>query len=396
MASFSPVEKIAQDDQVQSALKSLESNMRETVDLAIAIQQIPSPTFEEGRRADYIESLYRNNGLSDVRKDDIHNVFGRIAGSDSQSPVVVSAHLDTVFSQSTDLAVSYEGDEEDSHRIYGPGLADNALGVAGLITLARALAMYDFPTSSDIWLAANVCEEGLGNLRGMREVVDSFGEAKAYLVVEGGSFGHVFHEAVGVRRYLIEAKTPGGHSWGDFGTPNAIHELSRIIASISNLSVPGEPKTTFNVGVIEGGTVINAIASAAKCQLDIRSADKEALDDLTAKVKGLVSTANAQSSVSVEMKQIGERPSGRLPRQTPVVAMAAEALRQVGCDDVDFMGGSTDASVPISLGLPAVCIGLAKSGNTHRLDEFVDITHLHQGLGQLLLLTLAAAGYEVD
>lgn len=386
------VSEIALENRVCTAMGSFETSLRTTVDLAVSIQQIPSPTFEEGERAAYVESLYTKSGLDQVHEDEIHNVFGRYAGLDSRHPVVISAHLDTVFPIATDLAVSYDGPMMEASRIYGPGIADNALGVAGLITLARSLAHNGFRTASDIWLVANVAEEGLGNLKGMRAVVDKFGPDATYLVLEGGSFGLVFHEAIGVNRFLIEVRTPGGHSWGDFGKPNAIHILSSLINDISNLDVSAGPKTTYNVGVIEGGTTVNAIASVAKCQLDLRSAEKGLLDNLTNQVRQLVENANGQSTVRVEMTQIGERPSGRISRESAVVKMAAAALEQVGCVPVEFMAGSTDASVPIGLGIPSVCIGLAKSGNTHRLDEFVDITHLAQGLQQLLLLTLATAG----
>jgi acetylornithine deacetylase/succinyl-diaminopimelate desuccinylase-like protein len=388
------IERIASDRGVSQALESFETDLQTTIDLAIGIQQIPAPTFSEDKRAAHIETLFEDVLLEDVRRDGIHNVYGRHAGRDARPPVVVSAHMDTVFPVTADLRVRYDGHGTDAIRIYGPGLADNSLGVAGLVTLARTLEAYGLRTKSDIWLVANVAEEGLGNLQGMRAVVDNFDAASTYLVVEGGSFGHVFHEAVGVRRYLIEVQTPGGHSWGDFGKPNAIHILGELVAAISNMEVPPDPKTTFNIGVIEGGTTINAIASSAKCQLDLRSLDDDLLNKLTNDVRELVDAADSQANTIVEMTRIGERPSGRLPRDMTVVKMAADALKQVGYSQVEFMAGSTDASVPISLGLPAVCIGLAKSGNTHRLDEFVDITCLSKGLSQLLLLTLAIAGFE--
>ena len=386
------VNEIALEDRVSTAMVAFESNLRTTVDLAVAIQQIPSPTFDEGERAAYVESLYTKSGLDQVRKDDIHNVFGRYAGLNSRQPVVISAHLDTVFSIATDLAVRYDGPKMEASRIYGPGLGDNALGVAGLITLARTLTHGGFRTESDIWLVANVAEEGLGNLIGMRAVVDKFGPDATYLVVEGGSFGLVFHEAIGVNRFLIEVRTPGGHSWGDFGKPNAIHVLSSLIDDISHLDLPDGPKTTYNVGVIEGGTTVNAIASSANCQLDLRSAEKGLLDNFTSQIRHLVKIADDRLNVRVDMTQIGERPSGRISRESTVVKNAAAALEQVGYAPVEFMAGSTDASVPIGLGIPSVCIGLAKSGNTHRLDEYIDITYLTQGLQQLLLLTLATAG----
>jgi acetylornithine deacetylase/succinyl-diaminopimelate desuccinylase-like protein len=195
-----------------------------------------------------------------------------------------------------------------------------------------------------------------------------------------------------VRRFRIEVKSDGGHSWGDFGAPSAVHEICQLVARLAELPVPDEPKTTFNVGVIAGGTVINAIASEAHCLLDLRSVDHQALDLLAAEVERVVAEAR-RPGAEATMQQIGARPAGQLARESPLVAWAAEALRQVGTPNVAYIAGSTDANVPLGRGWPAVCIGLATSGNTHRLDEYLDPERLPQGLGQLLLLTLAAAGF---
>ena len=390
------VEEIAAVPAVRTALSTFESDLKSVVDLAIAIQQIPSPTFHEGERAACVKELFKRKKLERVEEDELHNVYGLYPGNGEGQPTVISAHLDTVFSPDVDLTVRFEGPNSDIRRVYGPGLADNSLGVAGLVMLAQTLHNNNLFTESDIWLVANVCEEGLGDLRGMRAVVERFGSDAAYIVVEGGSFGLVFHEAIGVNRFLIEVQTPGGHSWGDFGKPNAIHVLSKLVTQISDIEVPTEPKTTFNVGVIEGGTTINTVASHAKCQVDLRSAEKELLDKLTNEVRRLAEEANDQPNVQISMRQIGERPSGRLALKTPIVQMAAQALETAGSVPAEFLAGSTDANVPISLGISSVCIGLAKSGNTHRTDEFIDTTMLPKGLGQLLLLTLASAGYDED
>jgi acetylornithine deacetylase/succinyl-diaminopimelate desuccinylase-like protein len=212
------------------------------------------------------------------------------------------------------------------------------------------------------------------------------------VVVEGGSFGYVFHKAIGVRRYRLEVTTKGGHSWGDFGRPNAIHVLSSLIEDIGKIPLPNNPKTTYNVGVIEGGISVNSIASSAHCLLDLRSISSLVLDQLVGDVESLVSKSSTKNEFQVSLTKIGHRQAGEIPRQKPPVTWAAEALRFVGCNQISFMAGSTDANVPISLGIPSVCIGLAMSGNTHRQDEYLDPTHLSHGMSQLLLLTLAAAG----
>jgi acetylornithine deacetylase/succinyl-diaminopimelate desuccinylase-like protein len=267
------------------------------------------------------------------------------------------------------------------------------MGVAGLLLLANVLSLFNIRPQSDIWMVANVAEEGLGDLKGMRAVVERFGQAAAFIVVEGGSYGHIFHGAIGVRRYKVTVKTDGGHSWGNFGSPNAIHILGRFISAVDDLTVPRKPKTTYNVGLVEGGTTINSIASEASLLLDLRSAGSEELAILVAQVEKLAAHLGRKKGVQVEMEQIGNRPAGEIAADSPLVTWATQALRQVGCDSFSLLSGSTDANIPISQGYPAVCIGLANAGNTHRIDEYLDPTNLSNGLSQLLLLTLAAAGY---
>jgi acetylornithine deacetylase/succinyl-diaminopimelate desuccinylase-like protein len=363
-----------------------------TLDLAIAIQQIPSPTFGEAERAAFVERKFRELALTDVSQDAMHNVFARLPGRSGEPPIVISAHTDTVFAHDVDLTVRYgNGHKPSSTLVSGPGLADNALGVAGILELAAILIDAEIQLAVDVWFVANVCEEGLGDLRGMRALVERFGAKATYLVVEGGSFGHIFHKAIGVRRFRLTIKTPGGHSWGDYGSPNAIHVLSRIIERIDRLQLPEDPKTSVNVGVIEGGTTVNTIAAQANCLVDMRSVEPATLERLVETVEKIAVDCSKANDVSMTMRQIGSRPAGALPADTPLVTWAADALRAVGCQEVHFLAGSTDANIPISMGIASVCIGLANSGNTHRLDEFLDPTNLSQGLSQLLLLTLAAS-----
>jgi len=390
------ISRIAQHPQVGTAMESFSREQDSILELAIAIQQIPSPTNAELELAKFVEDQFHKIGLADVGQDSLHNTFARISGDASRRPVIISAHTDTVFPAGTDLTIRYENKKHPGQGlIYGPGLADNALGVAGLIALAGTLKKYELKTRSDVWFVANVGEEGLGDLKGMRAIVDRFGDQAIFVVVEGGSYGHIFHKAIGVKRYELSVKTNGGHSWGDYGSANAIHLLSRLISELDDLALPPEPKTTLNVGVIGGGTTVNTIAARASCQLDLRSTLPEALADLVNDVAGLVTNANNRGDVKVTMTQIGDRPAGTIPPETDLVKWATDALAYVGNNHVSFLAGSTDANIPISRGIPAVCIGLAHSGNTHRMDEFLDPAHLAQGVGQLLLLTLAAAGFDV-
>ncbi|MCA9918424.1 MAG: M20/M25/M40 family metallo-hydrolase, partial [Anaerolineales bacterium] len=380
-----PIETVAQNGRVQAALAHFPNQVAEIVAQAIAIQQIPSPTFAEANRAAYLQTRFADLGLLEVSQDELHNVYGRFPGNQPQNypPVIVSAHSDTVFPAGTDLTIRQQGS-----LTFGPGIGDNSTGVAGLIALVEALQRCEIRPLADIWFVANVGEEGLGDLRGMRAVVDRFGGEPIYLVVEGGLFGQISHQAIGVRRYEIKFQTAGGHSWGNFGQRSAIHELGKFIAAIDKLKVPAHPKTTYNVGVIEGGTSINSIAQSAKLLLDLRSEAPERLAILIAEVESVVARWREDHHVRIEMTQIGNRPAGQLDRRQPLVKHAVAALKFVGCDKVNFIASSTDANIPLSLGYTAVCIGLTESGNAHRLDEYMDSTHLPAGMSQLLLLAL--------
>jgi acetylornithine deacetylase/succinyl-diaminopimelate desuccinylase-like protein len=386
------IERIAQKAQVQAALNDLAAQMEQIVATAVSIQQIPAPTFAEAERAAFIESQFQAVGLVDVGHDDLWNVYGRYpAHTPTQPPVIISAHSDTVFPIDTDLTT-----KRRDKIVYGPGLGDNSTGVAGLLHLAQTYLAHNLPTTADLWFVANVSEEGLGDLRGMRAVVERFGQDAIYIVIEGGLFGQISHQAIGVRRYRIEVTTGGGHSWGNFGQKSAIHELAHLITAIDRLNMPEFPKTTFNVGVIEGGTSINTIAASARFLLDLRSAQPEVLDELVTAVSQIVDAARNRlpdnGDCAITMAEIGNRPAGSIPRSHPLVQWAEDALRYVGCQQITYIAGSTDANIPLSQGLTAVCVGLTQSGNAHRLDEFIDTTHLVHGMQQILLLSLAAAG----
>lgn len=382
-----PIETVAQNGRVQAALTHFSETVPQLVEQAIAIQQIPAPTFAEARRAAYLEQQFTEVGLVDVAQDHLHNVYGRFPGSQpNHSPLVITAHSDTVFPAETDLTIKRQG-----QIIYGPGIGDNSTGVAGLLALVEALHLCEIRPLADIWFVANVGEEGLGDLRGMWAVVERFGGEATYLVIEGGLYGQISHQAIGVQRYEISISTPGGHSWGNFGQPSAIHELGRLIAAIDKLQVPARPKTTYNVGIIEGGTSINTVAQSAKMLLDLRSEEPNRLAILVAEVEKLVELRRKNPNVTVQMTQIGNRPAGQLPRQHPLVQQAVAALKYAGCEKISYIASSTDANVPLSQGYTAVCIGLTESSHAHRLDEYMDSTYLAAGMSQLLLLALSVA-----
>ncbi|NNJ12259.1 M20/M25/M40 family metallo-hydrolase [Chloroflexales bacterium ZM16-3] len=375
------------DPAVQRASAEL-SDYRPILETAIAVQQVPAPTFDERRRGQMVYALMRGLGLQDVEHDVIGNVYGRRPGRSRQPGLLVSAHLDTVFPIETDLRIRREGG-----RVYGPGLGDNSTGVAGLLHLADVFQRHDLPNQGDVWFVANVGEEGLGDLRGIRAAVDRLRDhVGAVIVLEGCDFGTLHHHAIGVRRYRIEATAPGGHSWGNFGSPSAIHALVRLAARVADLSVPRIPRTTFNIGMIEGGTSVNTIAQHASMLLDMRSVSAPTLDDLVARVDLLVRAAAVEDpNVQIRVTTVGDRPSGMILRDHPLVQAAVSAYHAAGAM-INFQQSSTDANLPLSQGIPAVCVGITDGGNAHRLDEFILPENLGRGMQALLLLAMAACG----
>jgi tripeptide aminopeptidase len=350
------------------------------IELAIQIQQIPAPTFHEEKRAEFIYKLLLDEKLQDVCIDKIGNVLARFPGNGKEKPLIISAHMDTVFPLETNLRVS-RGPE----LIHGPGLGDNSLGVAALFGLIWSLQERQNPARGDIWFVANVGEEGLGNLRGMKEVVDRFGkDVLAYLILEGLALGHIYHRAVGVKRYRVTARTTGGHSWSDYGQPSAVHELAKLVVGLTSLTLPTSPRTTMNVGKISGGTSVNVIASEASLDLDLRSEGQESLAELVAAVEKLIRQAN-KPGVSIEAQMIGQRPAGEMSMNHPLVILAKDCLREQGLD-AGLISGSTDANVPLSKGYPAIVLGVTTGGGAHTIHEFINTGPITQGMEQLVML----------
>ena len=363
------------------------------IDLAIQIQQIPAPTFQESKRAEFARRLFEREGLEDVLIDEAGNVYARwsmVKGQKSKvKPLIVSAHLDTVFPIETDLKLRRE-----DGKIFAPGIGDNSLGVAALFGLLWGLQtsppapLPKGEGSRDIWFVANVGEEGLGDLRGMKAVVERFGsDVEAYLVLEGMALGSVYHRAIGVKRYRITAKTAGGHSWSDYGKPSAIHELSKLVVELTSMKLPESPRTTMNVGKISGGTSVNVIASEASLELDLRSEGQESLAGLISQVEKKIQAANTlkstrQVDVTFEAEVIGERPAGEISIHHPLIHLAQECIREQGLEPT-LTSGSTDANIPLSKGYPALVLGVSTGGGAHTTNEFINLKLIEKGLEQL-------------
>jgi len=352
--------------------------VKRVLELAIQIQQIPAPTFQEEKRAEFIHELFVKEQLQDVCTDETGNVLARFPGMGKGKPLIISAHMDTVFPAETDLSV-----KRGSELVHGPGLGDNSMGVAALFGLLWSLRERQIPLRGDIWFVANVCEEGLGDLRGMKAAVDRFGAgAHAYLILEGLALGHVYHRAVGVRRYRIKARTGGGHSWSDYGQPSAVHELAKLIVGLTSLTLPSHPRTTINVGKISGGTSVNVIASEASLDLDLRSEGQASLTELVSAVEKLVQHAN-RPGVNMEAQVIGHRPAGEIPVNHPLITLGRDCLREQGLD-AGLISGSTDANVPLSKGYPAIVLGVTTGGSAHTTHEYINTGPIAQGMEQLI------------
>lgn len=353
-------------------------NIESLLNLALQIQQIPAPTFNEVRRAEFVQARFQAEGLVDVQIDLAGNVLVCLPGKGSGRPLIVSAHLDTVFPLETDLTSSRNGD-----RITAPGIGDNSLGVAALFGILWQLREVKATLPCDIWLVANVCEEGLGDLRGMKTVVERFGgDVKGYLVLEGMAFGHVYNRGTGVRRYKITAHTAGGHSWSDYGKPSAIHELSGLVTRLVEIKLPASPRTTLNVGGITGGTSINTIAPEAQLELDLRSEDESTLQGLVQQVEELVAGMK-KPGVDWEMQAIGNRPAGFIRADHPIIQTSLGSLTQLGIEPALTIG-STDANIPFSRGYPAVVLGVTTGGGAHTSMEYIDILPIEKGLTHLV------------
>jgi tripeptide aminopeptidase len=353
-------------------------DLERLIERTIAIQSIPAPTFSEGARAAWIHKELSKMDLAQPEQDPIGNIYLRVNGGE-KPPIVISAHLDTVFPMETSLKV-----QRTSDTLQGPGIGDNSLSLGVLLELAEDLSKAELP--GDVWLVANVGEEGLGNLLGMRQVVSKFGEhVTAYIVLEGMSLGHIYNKGLPVRRFRVTAKGPGGHSWIHNTRSSAIHELVKISDVLLNINLSTSPKTTLNIGIFHGGMTINTIANQAYFDLDLRSETSQALDELTQEVLYLL-TSHRVNDITIKTQGIGERPGGSLPIDHPLLEAAKNALKSVGEIDLVLEVGSTDANVPLSMGLPAVCIGLTRGGGAHSLEEFIEIPPITKGYTALINL----------
>jgi tripeptide aminopeptidase len=358
---------------------------------ALTIQAIPAPTFNERIRAVSIHNRFGALGLRDIHQDDAGNVLGRTPGADPNLPaLLICAHLDTVFSEDTDLTSHYE---VGADRAAGAGLGDNSLGLAALVALAYQITTCQVVPACDIWWVATTGEEGLGDLRGMRCVCNNLMERLGLvIVIEGLGFGRIYHAGLGSRRLRVEIDGPGGHSWLHSARPSAIHHLLKLGAQLVDQVVPStNPRASFNIGLISGGTSINTRAPNASLSIDLRSTDGPTLMQMESYVRDIIARYTLPAALVVKTEIIGDRPNATLSTNHPLVQTAQAVLNHVNWGTASLDAGSTDANIPLAMRIPSVCVGITTGGNAHTTAEYIDIQPIASGMQQLTLLALLAS-----
>ena len=384
---------LPQRDDVKKALAYIEANQEKTLASQVSIAEIPAPTFHEAEKAKFLASEFRRVGLTNVEIDSQGNVLGWREG-EVKDAFAVAAHLDISFAPGVNTKVRKEG-----ARWYGPGLADDGRGLAALLVIAEAMNHAGLKTHQTILFVANVGEEGLGDLNGVRYLFKQSpyrDRLREFISIDGTNPARIVSGGTGVKRYQITLRGPGGHSYGNFGRPSPIHAAGRIIDRLADMEVPKVPKTTFNVGRISGGTAVNAIAEECSFEVDLRSENPGILDKIEVKLFEAVrvgvedenkARAASKTSLKVETKLVSNRPAGQTPEGSPLVKAAQWAAIATG-HKPELTFSSTDSNIPISLGIPAVTMGGGgKSDNAHSLAEWFEPANAWKG-PQTVLLTI--------
>ena len=400
------VSRLLAHERVRAARHHIERTDEVTLARQTALSAIPAPTGAEDRRAAHVAELFREIGLADVSVDhagNVHGWFGK--NGDSAAPVVLAAHLDTVFGAEVDVAVARRG-----HRLEGPGISDNARGLAALVAVADAMVAARVPTARPILFAATVGEEGSGDLRGVKYLLNGTQGAGAlpvaFIALDGAGLERVIHRALGSKRYHVTFRGPGGHSWAAFGVANPANAVGRATALLADLPPPApaangsRPRTTCAVVRLGGGTGLNSIPQEAWLDLDLRSEDPHALAQLDVTVRAALERAADDENrrrtagtppVRLEIQLVGDRPSGITPRAHPLVQAAVAVNRALG-RDAELASASTDANVPIALGIPAIALGAGgKAGDAHLATEWYENVEGALGVVRALLVTAAMA-----
>lgn len=391
----------ANEPQVKRALDRIQATNSWLLDQQVSICEIPAPDFKEQARAAEFKKRLIALGYPNTRIDTAGNVIAERAGTGNGPTVMIAGHLDTVFPEGTDVKV-----KRDGSKFAAPGIGDDCRGLAVVLDVAKALNEGQIKTNGKVILVGNVGEEGEGNLRGVRELLTSGYKGKVDFFISVDGLGlHVTDRAVGSKRYDVHFKGPGGHSYGAFGMPSAIHAMGRAIALISDVEVPTTPKTTYTVGVVKGGTSVNSIAGDASMEVDMRSESLENLDTAEVRIKRAIDAGvaaenkrwpNSPAKITVKFDTIGIRPIGAKVQtdDSPIVRTALDAAKALGAERAPTGASSTDSNLPMSLGIPAITIGGGGTGSgAHSLTEkFEDTPDGYKGPQWALLIVTALAG----
>jgi tripeptide aminopeptidase len=396
-----PQAQLPANPQVRAALDWFSLHRSWIDDEQARLTEIPAPTFQESERAAAVKVLLSAVGL-EVSSDKAGNVIGLLRGASDREVVILSAHLDTVFPAGTDVKV-----HRQKSRMSAPGISDNGAGLAALVAVARAIHEARIELRRSILFVADVGEEGEGNLRGMRTVVEAYRDRlKAVIVLDGSSIDHVTTKALASRRVEVVITGPGGHSWSDFGIPNPINALVRGSVRFINTRVPPSPRTTFNLGQIEGGTSVNSVPHEARLKVDLRSEEEDELirlesalrDSIAAGVRDEMESSRDRSKGKLEWKLdlLGSRPGGELPANSALLGALRAADEFVG-NQSRFERASTDANIPLSMGIEAIAIGAGgNGGGAHSLEEWYESEGRETGLQRVLLTLLGSSGVAAE
>jgi tripeptide aminopeptidase len=391
-------DQLLADPVVRAAMKAIETNEPKFIEQQVMLVEIPAPPFHEAARGKKLKELFIAAGLANVRMDATGNVLGDRLGAQAHPHLVIAAHQDTVFPEGTDVHVKRNG-----HVLTAPGIGDDGSGLASLLALMDAMQKSRIKTRGTLTFVADVGEEGLGDSRGTKalfhETLKGPGsnQIDEFISIDGSDATRIVNVGVGSYRYKVTFRGPGGHSYGAFGLANPAHALGRTIGKIATMDAPMNPKTTYNVGVIGGGTSVNAIPYEAWFEFDERSADTRSLDAVDAQFKAAVqagldeenSFRHDRGKLSVKIESLGIRPAGQTPSGAPILKAAASAMSALGLGEAKYEASSTDSNVPMHLGIPAMTMGSGGKGmGAHSLGESYDSTDAYRGVQELLLTTL--------
>lgn len=395
------IEAIARREPIAAARRQIRATDEETIRDMVDAAAIPAPPYGETERGRWLFDRFDQIGLADLAVDELGNVLARLPNSGTRpdsAPVILSAHLDTIFPPETPIQVRRNG-----RRIHAPGIADNCRGLAAMLTVARALTAHRVALDRPVVCIGSVGEEGTGDLRGVKHLFrpgSPWRETAAFITLDGTGRRRIVNRAIGSRRIRLQLSGPGGHSWADFGVVNPAHALGDIIAAINRIELPLQPRTTLTIGRLGGGTSVNAIPETAWIELDLRSESPAVLAETEAVLRSVITEATEKAGtqrrrgtpvLGCELRVIGDRPAGETPAASPLVRIARAATRHFG-ETPELVASSTDANAPMALGIPAIALGAGgQSGGTHTVEEWYSNEGGPEGIERALLIVAAAA-----